>query len=175
MQVFERNETSRARPTRRLIRRGTLIAVLLWVVLAATSTMAQQSAETVTEKVTTRRDLNGKDTVREKVVTHVARTDDGERVVVETYSPSPEEGRLALSQRVQRVTTVTDDGSHTVEETEEPNPVAASDPMRIVERSVTTVRRSGSDSYVTERQVFQLDGNGRLVLVRKQTQHTSPD
>jgi hypothetical protein len=173
--VFERSETSRMRLIKRLIRRGTAIAVLLWVVPAATTAMAQQGAETVTEKVTTRRDLNGRDTVREKVVTHRARTSDAERVVIETYSPSPEEGRLALSQRVQRVTTVTDDGSQTVEETEEPNPVAASDPMRIVERSVTTVRRSGSDSYVTERQVFQLDGNGRLVLVRTQTQHTSPD
>ena len=42
--------------------------------------------------------------------------------------------------------------------------------MRIVQRSLTTVRRSGSDSYVTEREVFELDGNGRLVLVRKQTE-----
>ena len=173
--MFERNETSRVRLTRRFIRRGTVIAVSLWIVLAATSTMAQQSAETVTEKVTTRRDLNGSDTVREKVVTHRARTNDGERIVIETYLPSMEGGRLALSQRVERVTTVTDARSQTVEETEEPNPVATSDPMRIVERSVTTVRRSGSDSYVTERQVFQLDGNGRLVLVRTQTQHTSPD
>ena len=173
--MFERGETSRMRLIKRLIRRRGVIAVLFWIVLASTTAMAQQGAETVTEKVTTRRDLNGRDTVREKVVTHRARTSDAERVVIETYSPSPEEGRLALSQRVQRVTTVTDDWSQTVEETEEPNPVAASDPMRIVERSVTTVRRSGSDSYVSERQVFQLDGNGRLVLVRTQTQHTSPD
>jgi hypothetical protein len=73
------------------------------------------------------------------------------------------------------VTTVTADGALTVEETAKPNPVAASDPMRIVQRSVTTVRRSGSDSYVTERQVFELDGNGRFVLVSKQTEHTSRD
>ena len=174
MQVFDRGETSRGF-TRRLIRPYGVLAVLFCVVLVATTAMAQQGVETVTEKVTTRRDVNGRDAVREKVVTHRARTNDGERVVIETYLPSPQEGRLALSQRVQRVTTVTDDGSRTVEETEEPNPVAASDPIRIVQRSVTTVRRSGSDSYVTERDVFELDGNGRLVLVGRQTQYTSPD
>ena len=84
-----------------------------------------------------------------------------------------EAGRLALSRRVNRVTTVTEDGSQTVEETAERNPVAPSEPMRIVLRRVTTVRRSGTDSYVTERQDFEADGNGRLVLVRKQTEHTS--
>jgi hypothetical protein len=175
MQVIERDETLIVRLTKRPIGQRVVITVLFWIVLAATTAIAQQSAGTVTETVTTRvdRDLNGKDAVSEKVVTHRARTHDEERVVIETYLPSMEAGRLALSQRVQRVTTVTDDGSQTVEETAEPNPVAASDPMRIVQRSVTTVRRSGSDSYVTERQVFELDGNGRLALVRKQTEHTS--
>jgi hypothetical protein len=175
MQVIERDETLIVRLTKRPIGQRGVITVLFWIVLAATTAIAQQSAGTVRETVTTRidRDLNGKDAVSEKVVTHRARTHDEERVVIETYLPSMEAGRLALSQRVQRVTTVTDDGSQTVEETAEPNPVAASDPMRIVQRSVTTVRRSGSDSYVTERQVFELDGNGRLVLVRKQSEHTS--
>ncbi len=177
MQVIERDETSTVRLTKRLIGQRGVIAVLFWIVLAATTAIAQQSAGTVTETVTTRvnRDLNGRDAVSEKVVTHRARNHDEERVVIETYLPSMEAGRLALSQRVQRVTTVTDDGSQTVEETAEPNPVAASDPIRIVQRSVTTVRRSGNDSYVTERQVFEPDGNGRLVLVRKQTEHTSRD
>jgi hypothetical protein len=173
-QVIERDETLTVRLTKRLTGQRGVISVL-FCMLAATTAIAQQSAGTVTETVTARvnRDLNGRDAVSEKVVTHRARTDDEERVVIETYLPSMEAGRLALSQRVQRVTTVTDDGSQTVEETAEPNPVAASDPMRIVQRSVTTVRRSGSDSYVTERQVFELDGNGRLVLVRKQSAQTS--
>ena len=173
----ERDETLIMRLTKRSIGQRGVITVLFWIVLAATTAIAQQGAGTATETVTTRvtRDLNGRDAVSEKVVTHRARTHDEERVVIDTYLPSMEAGRLALSQRVQRVTTVTDDGSQTVEETAEPNPVAASDPIRITQRSVTTVRRSGSDSYVTERQVFQLDGNGRLVLVRKQIQHTSPD
>ena len=172
MQVIERGETVRL--TRRLIGRRGGIAVLLWIVLAATTAMAQQSVGTVTETVTTRdRDLNGREAVTEKVVTHRARAKDEERVVIETYSPSIEAGRLALGRRVNRVTTVTDDGSQTVEETAERNPVAPSDPMRIVLRRVTTVRRSGADSYVTERQDFEADGNGRLVLVRTQTEHTS--
>ena len=177
MQVFERGETSRVRLTKRLIRRRGVIAVLFRIVLAATTPIAQQSAGTVTETVTTRvdRDLNGRDAVSEKVVTHRARNHDDERVVIETYLPSMEAGRLALSQRVQRVTIVTDDGSQTVEETADPIPSRRATRCEIVQRSVTTVRRSGSDSYVTERQVFELDGNGRLVLVRKQTEHTSRD
>ena len=120
-----------------------------------------------------RRDLHGRDAVSEKVVTHRARTNDGERVVIETYLPFMYVDRLELNQRVRRVTTVTQDGSQTVEETEERNPVAPSEPLRVVQRSVTTVRRSGTDSYVTERQVFERDGNGRLVLVRKQSEQTS--
>ena len=170
-------ETLRVRHARRFIRGRGVVAALCWIVLAATAALAQQSGGTVTETVTTRRDrdLNGREAVSERVVTHRARTNDEERVVIETYLPSMEAGRLALSQRVQRVTTVTDDGGQTVEETAKPNPVATSDPMRIVQRSVTTVRRSGSDSYVTERQVFELDGNRRLVLVRKQTEHASRD
>ena len=98
----------------------------------------------------------------EKVVTHRARTNDEERVVIETYSPSMEAGRLALTQRVNRVTTLTKDGSQTVEETEEPSRVSPGDPLRVVRRSVTTMRRSGSDSYVSDRQVFELDVNGRF-------------
>ena len=157
----------------RLIRRRGVITVSFWIVLAATTAMAQQSVGTVTETVTTRRDLNGRDAVSEKVVTHRARTNDEERVVIETYLPSMEAGRLALSQRVNRVTTVTRDGSQTVEETEEPSRVSPSEPLRVVRRSVTTVRRSGTDSYVSERQVFELDVNGRFVLVRKQSEQTS--
>ena len=72
--------------------------------------MAQQSAGTVTESVTTRRDLNGRDAVSEKVVTHRDRTKDEERVVIETYAPLIYADRLELNRRVRRVTTVTQDG-----------------------------------------------------------------
>jgi hypothetical protein len=169
IQVIERGESLVRRPTRRLILRRGVMAVTC-VVLAATTAMAQQSVGTVTETVSTRRDLNGRDGLSEKLVTHRARTNDEERVVIETYSPSTEAGRLALSQRINRVTTATDDGSRTVEEAAERNPAASNEPLRIVQRTVTTVRRSGTDSYVTERQVFERDVNGRLVLVHKQTE-----
>ena len=171
--MIERGESSIRRPTRRLIRRLGVMAVWSGIVLAATTAMAQQSAGTVTETVTTRRDLNGRDAVSEKVVTHRARTNDEERVVIETYLPLTYADRLALNRRVRRVTTVTQDGSQTVEETEERNPGSPSEPLRVVQRSVTTLRRSGSDSYVSERQIFEPDGNGRLVLVRKQSEQTS--
>jgi hypothetical protein len=47
-------------------------------------------------------------------------------------------------------------GSQTDEETEERNRASPSVPLRLVRRSVTTVRASGADSYVSERQVFEL-------------------
>jgi hypothetical protein len=172
--VIERGESSTVRPSKRLSRRRGVMAVWLCIVLAVTTTMAQQSVRTVAETVTTRRDrdLNGREAVTEKVVTHRARTNDEERVVVETYLPSIEAGRLVLSQRVNRVTTVTSYGSQTVEETEKHNPVASSDPLRVVRRTVTTVRRSGADSHVSERQVFERDVNGRFVLVRTEIEHS---
>jgi hypothetical protein len=173
MQVFEHSETSRVRLTKQLIRRRGVITVWCWIVLAATSAMAQNSVGTVTESVTTRRDLNGRDAVSEKVVTHRDRTKDEERVVIETHVPLEYADRLALNQRVRRVTTVTQDGSQTVEETEERNPVSPTEALRVVQRSVTTVRKSGDDSYVSERQVFEPDGNGRLVLVRTQSEQAA--
>jgi hypothetical protein len=145
----------------------------LWIVPAATTAIAQQSTSAVTETVTTRRDLNGRDAVSEKVVTLRARTDGEERVVIETYEPSIEAGRLALTQRVNRVTTFTPEGNQTVEETEEPSRVSTGEPLRVVRRRVTTMRRSRSDSLVSDRQVFELDVNGRFVPVLTQTDHNS--
>jgi hypothetical protein len=173
MQMIERNKASAGRFIRRLLPHHGLAAVLFWVMLAATNAMAQQSAETVSETLSSRRDLNGREAVEQKIVTHRARSNNEERVVIETYLPLEYADRLALTRRVRRVTTVAQDGSKTVEETEARNPASPSEPLRIVERSVTTVRTSGSDSYVSERQVFQPDGNGRLVLVSKESEQTS--
>jgi hypothetical protein len=150
-----------------------VVTLLGAIVLAPAPARSQPSPQTVTETVVTRRDINGRDDVRERVVTRSTRSRDEERVVIEIYVPSMQEGRLALSQRVNRVTTPTADGSHTVEETEKPNPVAPSEPMRVVQRRLTAVRRTGPDSFVIERQIFERDGNGRLVLVRTETEHTS--
>jgi hypothetical protein len=170
--VIDWHQTSTMTLVKRLIRRAAVITVG-WVALSATVATAQQSTGTVTESVTTRRDLNGREIVSEKVVTHSERTKDEERVVIETYAPLEYPDRLALNQRVRRVTTVTRDGSQIVEDTEERNPVSPTEPLRVVRRSVTTVRNSGDDSYVSERQVFEPDVNGRLVLVRKQSEQAA--
>jgi hypothetical protein len=172
MQVIEHSEAAKVRFASRLIGRR-VIAVSSWVVLAAATAVAQQGVGTATETVTMRRDLNGRDAVSEKVVTHRARTNGEERIVIETYLPLEYADRLALNRRLSRVTTVTQDGSQTIEETEERNPASPSEPLRVVQRSVTTVRKSGNDSYVSEWQIFEPDGNGRLVLVRKQSKQTS--
>jgi len=171
--MIERNEASPEGFIRRLLPQYSVATVLFCVVLAATSALAQQSAGTVTETVTTRRDLNGRDAVSEKVVTHRARTNDEERVVTESYVPLEYADRLSLNRRVRQVTTGTPSGTQTIEEIEERNPGSPSEPLRLVQRSVTTVRRSGNDSEVSERQVFEPDANGRLVLVRKQSEQTS--
>ena len=97
--MIERNEASPEGFIRRLLPQYSVATVLFCVVLAATSALAQQSAGTVTETVTTRRDLNGRDAVSEKVVTHRARTNDEERVVIETYLPLEYADRLAQSRR----------------------------------------------------------------------------
>ena len=158
------------RRSTRVIRRTSVATVWFWIMLAATTGMAQQSVGTATETVTIRheRDLNGREVVSEKVVTRRDRTKDEERVVIETYVPLIYADRLELKRRVRRVTAVAQDGSQTVEEIEERNAALPGEPLRLVQRSVTTLRSSGADSYVSERKVFEPDGNGRLVLVRKE-------
>ena len=110
-------------------------------------------------------------------MTHRTRTHDEERVVFETYLPVEYADRLALHRRVRRVTTATQEGSQIIEETAERNSASPSEPLRVIERSVTTLRgggsESGSDSWVSERKIFERDGNGRFVLVFKKTETTS--
>jgi hypothetical protein len=145
------------------------------IALAATSATAQQSGSTVTERVTTvrDRDLNTAQRVSEPVLTCTNQSTGSEEVVIETYGQSISVGRMALRQRVRRVTTVTSDGSEAVEETEETPGGSPHEPMRVVRRSVTTVRRTGPDSCVTEQRVFQRDVNGRFELVETQTGRAS--
>jgi hypothetical protein len=156
-----------------MIRGSGVITLSFWMVSTAATAIAQQTSEAVTETVTTHRDVNGRDVVDEKVVTHNSRTNGEERVVIETYSPSMEAGRLAFTERVNRVTTVTRDGSQMVEETVRPSRVSPGDPPRLVRRIVTTIRGSGSDSYVSECELFERDVNGRLVLVHRRTELAS--
>jgi hypothetical protein len=170
--VQQRVDTSGVRRTDRSIGRYRLGIVLSWLVLAATAATAQQSGGSPSESVATIRnhDLNGTLAVNERTVTRRSQTNEGDQVTIETYLPSMEGGRLALTRRVRRTTTAASTGTQTVEETEERNPAATSEPLRTVRRSVTTVRRSGTDSYTSERQVFEVDVNGRFVLVATQTE-----
>jgi hypothetical protein len=150
-----------------------VVVAALCAILTGTTAAAQQTCGTREEILgTSYRDLNGTRTGSERVVTHRSGTGDEHEVIIETYVPSIEVGRLALSQRVRRVTTRTSDGSQTVEEVEAPNRSAPSDPLRVVRRTVTTVRQSGTGSS-TERQIFERDVNGRFVLVCTESERSS--
>jgi hypothetical protein len=152
-----------------------------WTAYAARSAEVRDTtaSERVDEEVIRRPDLNGRLVVSERVVTRRSGANGQEQVVVETYSPGADEfgrtdARLALSQRVRRSTTVTNDGGRsTVEEVEAHSRVAPGDPMRVVQRTVVTVRNLGPDRQTTERQVFERDVNGRLALVRRETEEAA--
>jgi hypothetical protein len=171
--MLEYTQRRRLRGRAPSVRRRSVFGVLVGTVLAVATATGQQSIDTVTESVSTQRDVNGRDVAIEKVVTHRARTKDEERVVIDTYIPLIYADRLALNRRVRRVTSRTTDGSRTVEEIEEWNAVAPAEPLRVTRRSETTVRRSGSVADVIEQHVFELDANGRLVAVRSEIGSTS--
>jgi hypothetical protein len=83
---------------------------------------------------------------------------------------------MDLQERTRQTTTVAADGSReTIEEVEGRNPVAAGDPLRLRRRVVTSVRQVAPDRWVTERQVFDLDPNGRLVpSITERTESSNP-
>lgn len=129
------------------------------------------TSERVEEETIQRRDLNGNLAVKEVNVIRSSGTKEQEQVVTETYSPQTDvqslSGRPPLHTRVRRTTTPTaDGGSYTVEEVEGRSRVSPNEPLRVVRRTVTTVSKRGPDEWVTERQIFELDPNGRLRLVR---------
>ena len=128
------------------------------------------TSERVEEETTRRPDLNGNLVVAELKVIRTTGTKEQEHVVIETYAEQTDvhsfHGRPPLSTRVRRTTTASaNGGSYTVEEVEARSPVSPNEPMRVIQRIVTTVSPSGRDEWVTERQVFELDVNGRLRLV----------
>ena len=126
------------------------------------------SSERLEDETVLRRDTAGMLVVSERNVTRRSEANGREQVVVETYarnvdgfprSDTPRE----LRQRVQITTTATvDGGRNTVEELQARSPVAPSDSLRAIRRIVTTVRRTGPDRWVTARQIFEVDANGRL-------------
>jgi len=134
------------------------------------------SAERVEEETIQRPNVNGALVVSDRVVTRTSESDGLNRVVIETYSQGadgfvrPDSG-LALQQRVRRSTTVgADGGRSTIEEIEARDFVAPSDPIRVTRRTVITVRNAGPGRQVTERQMFERDVNGRMVLVTSDTE-----
>ena len=129
------------------------------------------ATEVVEEETVQRPDLNGNMAVDEVNVIRSSGTEAEEQVVIETYAGASYErrlnGRPPLSQRVQRTTTASADGGrYTVEDFEERSRVSPNSPLRVVRRIVTTVSPAGPGEWVTQRQIFELDVNGRLRLVR---------
>jgi hypothetical protein len=123
------------------------------------------------EETIRRADLNGTLVVSERNVIHRSEANGSRQEVIETYAYDAEgfarsDGHLALHQRVRTSTTATADGGRqTVEEVEGHNLAAYREPMRVVRRVVETVRPIDSGRWVTDRQVFELDLNGRLVTI----------
>jgi hypothetical protein len=137
------------------------------------------SAERVEEETIQRSNLNGTLVVNDKVVTRTSESNGESRVVIETYSQNAEgfvrsDSRLALRERVRRSTTVAADGGwSTVEEIETRNPQAPNDPMRVTRRTLVMVRSLAPGRWVTQRQMFERDPNGRMVLVTDDTEETT--
>jgi len=134
--------------------------------------------ERVEEETLQRPDLNGRLTASERIVTRRSEANGLEQATIERYSQNAEGfvrtgERLALEERIRRSTTATSTGHSMVEEVEARNRVSPGDPMRIVRRTVVTVRRVAPDRQATERQVFELDINGRMTLVHTETEETA--
>ena len=129
------------------------------------------SAEHLVEETVSQLDMNNVVGITEKNVTRRSASNGREDVVIERYvarDPSAvhrSESRMDLSERTRISTTTAADGTReTVEQVEGRSLVASGDPMRVRRRIVTTIRPLGGDRSVVERQVFDLDANGRLVL-----------
>ena len=124
------------------------------------------------EETIQRLDVNGRLVDDERTVTRSFGANARDHVEVETYARS--DGRLVLSQRVQRTTThAPDGGRYVVEEVEGRNPVAPSDPLRVIRRTLTTVRPVRSGGWITEQEVLERDVNGRLLLVDREVTTSS--
>jgi hypothetical protein len=137
-------------------------------------------AERVEVETIRRPDSSGTLVVAERRVTHRTDSSAGEQMTIETYAGDDEgfvrsDGRLSLRDRVRISTTVAPNGDRQrVEELEGRDPVAPRDPMRVMRRLVETTRRTSPDRWVTERQVFELDIERRLVPVLSEREEAPP-
>ena len=136
--------------------------------------------ESLEDETIQRPDASGRLAVSQRNVTR--RTEANGRVteVTETFGDNRQgltrpDTPMGLSQRVTKTTTAaTGGGTSTVEEVEGRNIAATNEPMRVVRRIVETVRTVGSGQSETQRQVFERDTNGRMVLVSSDTNTSQP-
>jgi hypothetical protein len=152
----------------------------VWMPIASQTADVRRTGPTerVEEETLQRPDVNGRLTASERIVTRRSDANGLEQATIERYSQNAEGfvrtgERLALEERIHRSTTATSTGHSMVEEVEARNRVSPGDPMRIVRRTVVTVRNIAPDRQVTERQVFELDVNGRMTPVLSETAETA--
>lgn len=138
------------------------------------------AGDSLVEETIQRPDPSGRLAVSQRDVTR--RTEANGRVVevTETFGENFQgtirpQTPMGLSQRVTRTTTATaGGGSSTVEEVEGRSLAAPNEPMRVVRRIVESVRTDGSGRTETQRQIFERDTNGRMVLVSSDTNTSQP-
>jgi hypothetical protein len=140
-----------------------------WQVTETRSQEVRTAGNERVEEETVRRvnDSSGALEVSERKVTKQTKTGNTEESVTEIYSQNVgglfrrADNRMELDRRV-RVTT---SGGQTIREVEGRNPLAPNEPLRVIEKTVETVREVAPGRWETQRQVFALDGNGRLVPI----------
>jgi hypothetical protein len=129
--------------------------------------------ERVAEETVQRVNDTGALSVSEKKVTRETKSSAQQETVTELYSANTpgglasSSGSLVLDQRVRTTTTGTGTNQQTVREVEGRKPGSPNEPLRVIERTVETMRQVGPDQWEMQREVFALDGNGRLVPVSK--------
>ena len=130
--------------------------------------------ERVSEETVRRRNDTGALSLSEKIVTRESRKNGQDETVTETYSANTPGGlassigRLELDQRVRQTTSTITGGQQTVREVEGRKPGSPNEPLRVIERTVETVKQTGPNQWEVQREVYALDGNGRLVAVTKE-------
>jgi hypothetical protein len=131
--------------------------------------------ERVAEETVRRVNESGALTVSEKKVSRQSKSNGQEETTTETYSANTpgglasSSGKLQLDQRVRVTTSTTAGGQQTIREIEGRKPGSPNEPLRVIERTVETLRQTGPDRWEIQREVFALDGNGRLVPVSKES------
>jgi hypothetical protein len=143
-----------------------------------TETRNEEVRTTKTERVSeeTVRRLNdeGKLSLSERNVTRQSKSNGQEETVKETYSANTpgglasSVGQLQLQERIRQTTSTTPGGQQTVREVEGRKPGFPNEPLRVIERTMETVKQTGPNQWEVQREVFALDGSGRLVPVVKE-------